>query len=324
MKISTNLMFERAANQMTSAQTNLAKSQAQMAQGKQIINPSDAPDQASTVQRLKSILSRQDSYQTALNTVQNRLQGEDSTLSSVSDLLIRAKEIAVQANNDTLSSSNRKALGVELQGLRDQMLSLANSKDASGNYLFAGSRSTLPPFVSSAGGSPQYVGDQTRMRVMVGENRSMQINRSGTDVFTPVNRGLDNGKSEGVGFFTALDDLIKAVNTPEPPISPLGAPGSTPPMTQHAKMQRGLGELDVMLQGLTSAQATIGSGLKGIDQQQSVIEDTVLNIKTTLSSVEDLDYASAITKMNQQMLSLEAAQSSFAKISQLNLFNYIK
>jgi len=85
-----------------------------------------------------------------------------------------------------------------------------------------------------------------------------------------------------------------------------------------------LGELDVMLQGLTSAQATIGSGLKGIDQQQSVIEDTVLNIKTTLSSVEDLDYASAITKMNQQMLSLEAAQSSFAKISQLNLFNYIK
>ena len=63
MKISTNLMFERATTQMTSSQTNLAKSQAQLAQGKQIINPSDAPDQASTVQRLKSILSRQDSYQ---------------------------------------------------------------------------------------------------------------------------------------------------------------------------------------------------------------------------------------------------------------------
>ena len=323
MKISTNLMFERAANQMTSAQTNLAKSQAQMAQGKQIINPSDAPDQASTVQRLKSILSRQDSYQTALNTVQNRLQGEDSTLSSVGDLLIRAKEIAVQANNDTLSSNNRKALGVELQGLRDQMLSLANSKDASGNYLFAGSRSTLPPFLSSAGGSPQYVGDQTRMNVMVGENRSMQINRSGTDVFTPVNRNLDNGKTEGVGFFTALDDLISAVNTPERSAAGNPVSGNASVMTQHAKMQRGLGELDVMLQGLTSAQASIGSGLKGIEQQQSVIEDTVLNIKTTLSSVEDLDYTQAITKMNQQMMALEAAQSSFAKISQLSLFNFI-
>ena len=307
MKISTHLMFERASHQMTSAQTNLAKSQAQLAQGKQIINPSDAPDQASTVQRLKSILTRQDSYQTALNTVQNRLQGEDSTLSSVSDLLIRAKEIAVQANNDTLSSDNRKALGVELQGLRDQMLSLANTKDTNGNYLFAGSKVSQPPFVSVAGGSPQYVGDQTRMKVMVGENRSMPINRTGTDAFVPVNRTLPDGTTQGVGFFNVMDDLIKGVNTSDRP-----------------KMQGGLGELDTLLGGLSMARANIGSGLKGIEQQTSVIEDTVLNLKTTLSSVEDLDYASAITKMNQQMLSLEAAQSSFAKISQLNLFNYIK
>jgi flagellar hook-associated protein 3 FlgL len=307
MKISTHLMFERASHQMTSAQTNLAKSQAQLAQGKQIINPSDAPDQASTVQRLKSILTRQDSYQTALNTVQNRLQGEDSTLSSVSDLLIRAKEIAVQANNDTLSSDNRKALGVELQGLRDQMLSLANTKDTNGNYLFAGSKVSQPPFVSVAGGSPQYVGDQTRMKVMVGENRSMPINRTGTDAFVPVNRTAPDGTSQGIGFFIVMDDLIKGVNTSDRP-----------------KMQGGLGELDTLLGGLSMARANIGSGLKGIEQQTSVIEDTVLNLKTTLSSVEDLDYASAITKMNQQMLSLEAAQSSFAKISQLNLFNYIK
>ena len=77
MKISTRLLFDRGSEQMSSVQTKLTQSQAQMAQGKQIINPSDAPDQASTVQRLKSILSRQDSYQTALNTVQNRLQGAD-------------------------------------------------------------------------------------------------------------------------------------------------------------------------------------------------------------------------------------------------------
>ena len=307
MKISTNLMFEKAAKQMTSSQTNLAKSQAQLAQGKQIINPSDAPDQASTVQRLKSILSRQDSYQTALNTVQSRLQGEDSTLSSVSDLLIRAKEIAVQANNDTLSPDNRKALGVELQGLRDQMLSLANTRDSSGNFLFGGSKVTQAPFISVAGGSPQYAGDQTRMSVMVGENRTMPINRTGTDAFVPVNRTLPDGTTQGVGFFNVMDDLIKGVNTSDRP-----------------KMQGGLGELDTLLGGLSMARANIGSGLKGIEQQTSVIEDTVLNLKTTLSSVEDLDYASAITKMNQQMLSLEAAQSSFAKISQLNLFNYIK
>jgi flagellar hook-associated protein 3 FlgL len=222
-------------------------------------------------------------------------------------LLIRAKEVAVQANNDTLSPDNRKALGVELQGLRDQMLSLANTKDTSGNYLFAGSKVTQPPFVSVAGGSPQYVGDQTRMTVMVGESRSMPINRTGTDAFVPVNRTLPDGTTQGVGFFNVMDDLIKGVNTSDRP-----------------KMQGGLGELDGLLSGLSMARANIGSGLKGIEQQTGVVEDTVLNLKTTLSSVEDLDYANAITKMNQQMLSLEAAQSSFAKISQLSLFNFIK
>jgi flagellar hook-associated protein 3 FlgL len=307
MKISTHLMFEKATQQMTTSQTNLAKSQAQLAQGKQVITPSDAPDQASTIQRLKSIMTRQASYQTALNSVQTRLQGEDSTLQSVSDLLIRAKEVAVQASNDTLSPSNRKALGVELQGLRDQMLSLANSKDSSGNYIFAGSRVNSPPFVALAGGSPQYFGDQTRMNVMVGENRSMQINRSGTDAFAPVSRTFPDGSTQGVGFFNVMDDLIKGVNT-----------------SDRNLMQGGVGELDHLLEGLTFAQANIGSGLKSIDQQNSVIEDTVLNLTTTLSSLEDLDYTAAITKMNQQIMSLEAAQSSFAKISQLNLFNFIK
>lgn len=307
MKISTHLMFDKATQQMSTSQTNLAKSQAQLAQGKQVINPSDAPDQAATIQRLKSIMARQTSYQSTLNSVQTRLQEEDSTLQSVNDLLIRAKEVSVQAANDTLSPNNRKALGVELQGLRDQILSLANSKDSSGNYIFAGSRVKTPPFVSQAGSSPQYVGDQTRMSVKVGENRSMLINRSGTDVFAPVSRQQEDGTVQGVGFFNSLDDLIKGVNTADPKM-----------------IQGGVGEMDKLLEGVTFAQANIGSGLKGVEQQNSVIDDTVLNLTTTLSSFEDLDYTSAITKMNQQMMSLEAAQSSFAKISQLNLFNFIK
>jgi flagellar hook-associated protein 3 FlgL len=64
--------------------------------------------------------------------------------------------------------------------------------------------------------------------------------------------------------------------------------------------------------------------MKVVDQQASVVRDTTLGLKTTLSNIEDLDYATAITQMNKQMLALEAAQSSFAKISQLSLFNYIK
>jgi flagellar hook-associated protein 3 FlgL len=307
MKISTQLMFDKASQQMSQVQHALGKSQAELAQGKQVLNPSDAPDQAATIQRLKSILSRQDSFQTGLNTVRARLEGEDSTLQSVNDLIVRSKEIVIQANNDSLSPSDRKALGTELQALRDQMLSLANTRDSNGNFLFSGSRVTQPAFGGPAGTSPIYKGDQTKMFVMVGEQRSIPINRTGTDAFVSVSRTDANGVTSAAGFFQVMDDLVASVSNSDRP-----------------GMRRSIGELDSLQQGLGLAQASVGSNLRVIDQQTSVIENTVLNLKSTLSNVEDLDYASAITKMNQQMLSLEAAQSSFAKMSQMNLFNFIK
>jgi flagellar hook-associated protein 3 FlgL len=306
MKISTRLLFDRGSEQMSSVQTKLTQSQAQMAQGKQIINASDAPNQAATIQRLKSILSRQESYQSSLNTVKARLQGEDTTLQSVSDLLVRAKEVAVQGANDTLSAGDKKALGAEMQALRDQMLSLANTKDSNGNYLFAGSRVKQPAFAETPNGSPIYMGDQTRMNVRVGEQQSIPVNRTGTDAFVPVSRVDKDGATIGVGFFQVMDNLIAGLNT---------ANGND--------IRRGVGELDTLQNGLSLAHAQVGTNLNMVDQQTSILEDTALNLKSTLSSIEDLDYASAITKMNQQMLSLEAAQSSFAKMSQLNLFNFI-
>jgi flagellar hook-associated protein 3 FlgL len=256
---------------------------------------------------LKSILNKQDSYQSSLNTIKARLQGEDTTLNSASNLLVRAKEIAVQGANDTLSLPDRKALATEMQALRDQLLSLANTKDSNGNYLFSGSRVKQPAFVETANGSAVYMGDQTRMNVRVGEQRSIPINRTGTDAFVPVARPDTDGKSIGVGFFQVLDDLIFGLNN-----------------SKGNDIRRGVGELDALTQGVSLAQAQIGTNLNVVDQQTAVLEDTTLNLKTTLSSIEDLDYASAITKMNQQMMSLEAAQASFAKVSQLNLFNYIK
>lgn len=299
-------MFERGSAQMSSVQSKLTQTQAQLAQGKQVINASDAPNQAATIQRLKSILNRQDSYQSSLNTVKSRLESEDATLQSVSNLLVRAKEVSVQGANDTLSASDRKVLATEMQALRDQLMSLANTKDSNGNYLFSGSRVKQAPFVESANGSPIYMGDQTRMNVRVGEERSIPINRTGTDAFVPVTRA-ENNRDSGVGFFQVFDDLIAGLN---------GSKGND--------IRRGIGELDTLKEGVSLAQAQIGTNLNVVDQQTYVVEDTTLNLKTTLSSIEDLDYASAITKMNQQILSLEAAQSSFAKISQLNLFNYIK
>lgn len=309
MKISNAFLFDRAGSQMSSLQAKLVKSQGQMASGRQVMQPSDDPNRVATIDRLNTLLSRQESYMANMNLVKARFDIEEGAVSSAINLMYRVKELTVQASNDTLGPVDRKAIGTELRGLRNQLLSLANTQDTNGNYLFSGSRVTQPPFAHPAGNnqeSPVYQGDQTRMEVSIGDQRTLPINRSGSEVFVRVVRTDANGQSQGVGFFQAFDDLIEGVET-----------------SRVADIQRGNGEIDHMLEGLNLAQADIGTDQAILEHQQSSTEDRLITLQTNLSDVRDLDYAKAIAEMNKQMMSLEAAQSSFAKISQLNLFQFL-
>jgi len=93
--------------------------------------------------------------------------------------------------------------------------------------------------------------------------------------------------------------------------------------SDKVSLQRGLGEIDMLQQGLSNASAQIGTDMNVIDSQNNVLDEIVLRLKSTLSDVQDLDYTEAITKMNKDQMALEAAQNTFAKISKLSLFNFI-
>ena len=306
MKISTSLYFNKATTQLGNVQGELSKTQEQLSLGKQIVKPSDAPDKAALVTRLESELSRQTGYQDTLKAVNIRLTAEETALKNTSDVMYRIKELAVQAGNDTLSPQDRQSVALELSNLKDQVLSLANSQDTNGNYLFAGSRTGVPAFSKDASGRVLYQGDQARMKVNVGDSRRMNLNMPGSDAFTRVVRDDGKGGKVGVDFFQSLDDLANAVSSGD--------------MT---KVQRGIAEVDGLQNGISNGLAQVGSDLSVVDLQTSVLDEVVLRLKTTQSDVEDLDYTSAITKMNKDQLALEAAQSSFSKISQMSLFKFI-
>jgi len=303
MKISTSFLFDRATERMSTIQNKLATTQAQMAESKQILSPSDAPDQAAAIQRLKGEVQRQDSHMRTLDVAMRRYTAEETALSAASDILIRMKELGIQAANDTLAPDDRKAVGVEMKALRDQLLSLGNTRDDSGNYLFSGTRVNTPAFAEGADGKVLYQGDQTQTRIPAGVERSVQFTRAGTDVFSRVVR--ENGQPEG--FFNALDQMIQGIN------------GS-----HTAAIQQGIGDLTQMHDSLTLSQAQNGSDQIVVQSQLDVLGETALRFKSTLSEIEDLDYAEAVTRMNKEMMAMEAAMGSFAKISGLSLFDYIR
>lgn len=307
MKISTAFLFDRATDRMVGLQNRLATTQAQLATGKQILAPSDAPDQAAATQRLRGEVERQESHFRALQGAMRRFDAEETALRSASGILVRIKELALQAANDTLSTSDRRALAGEMQALRDQLLSAGNSRDDGGNFLFSGTRVNTPAFREEADGRVVYQGDQTQTRVPAGVERTVQYTRSGTDVFVRVVRQEGTPAAEGVGFFDAIDQLIAGVEQSDP-----------------SAMQRGIGEMDTLHDGVTLALARTGADQSVVDSQTQVLEETTLRLKSTLSEIEDLDYTEAITRMNKQMMALEAAMSSFSKISGLNLFDYVR
>ena len=90
------------------------------------------------------------------------------------------------------------------------------------------------------------------------------------------------------------------------------------------QIQGKLDHLDQMLNIVTMSLADIGAEMNSIEDEISINEDLKLQLQTTLSGQEDVDYATAITELQAKMMSLEAAQSSFAKISQLSVFDYLR
>ena len=306
MKVSTGQYFDNASSQLANLQNSLSQTQTQLSTSLQIVKPSDAPDKASLVTRLNTEIAKQNTYVSTIKTLQNSLTAQETALRSADDVMARVKELTVQANSDTMSSADRQTISNELTQLRDQILSIANTQDSNGNYIFAGSRVGQPAFGPDAKGKINYQGDQTRLTVAVGDSRVINMNTPGSDAFTRLVRDDGKGGKVGVGFFQSLGDLINSVKS-----------------SDKAGMQQGLKEIDTMTLGLSDANAKVGTSLNIADMQSSILGEVNLRLQTTLSDIQDLDYTKAITKMNKDELALQAAQSGFAKISKLSLFNYI-
>ena len=248
-------------------------------------------------------MDRQDSHSQLLKTALSRYQAEETALKSVNDILTRLKELSVQASNGTLSPQDRQAVGVEMKALRDQLVSLGNSRDDNGNYLFSGTRVNTPAFAQDANGDVSYQGDQTQTRIPAGVERTVLYTRSGTDVFKRVVRP----DGTAISFFGAIDQMISAVNS-----------------NNSTNIQRSIGDVQQMGDALNLSIAQTGSDQQVVQSQLDVLDETKLRLKSTLSDIQDLDYTTAVTRMNKEMLALQAAMGSFSKISGLSLFDYIR
>lgn len=188
MRISTLSLQQQAVTAILDQQSNLARTQLQVATGRRILSPSDDPIGATQVQALEQSVAEIAQYRTNANLAINRLSLEESTLGGVNDVLQRIRELTIQANNDTQTAETRSLIATEVKELGDQLLALANTQNGQGEYLFSGFRTGTQPFSRSAG-TVLYKGDQGQRFLQIGIDKQIPDGDPGTEIFQFIPTG---------------------------------------------------------------------------------------------------------------------------------------
>ena len=197
MRVSTNQTQQVAINAMLDQQAKLSKVQEQVATGRKIAKPSEDPVAAAKVVNLNDILKTTDSYKSNITVARARLNLEEGALAHSVDIYHRIRELALQANNASQTNETRGFIADEVAQLLDELLSLANSTDSTGEFLFAGNKGQFKPFGRNDKGGFDYYGDDGQRQIQIGPKRKIAINDSGNQIFREIR--------DGNGHFTALD-----------------------------------------------------------------------------------------------------------------------
>ncbi|VVN95456.1 flagellar hook-associated protein 3 [Pseudomonas fluorescens] len=195
MRISTAQYFETSAAKYQNNFSSIVKTQEQITSGVRIQSAGDDPVGASQLLMLQQQKAMLGQYSTNMGSIKSSLANQESVLDSVNTALQRARELALQAGNGGYSDADRKTIAGEIGEIEAQVLSLLNSKDASGNYMFAGSKSSTPPYVRNNDGSYAYQGDDTRLSLQVSDTLSVASNDTGKNILESAS---NSGRTQAI------------------------------------------------------------------------------------------------------------------------------
>ena len=407
MRISTAQMTNAGVRELLLRQAELQHTQLQLSTQKRVLTPSDDPVAATSINFLRTEIAQLEQFNRNGDVANASNVLEENVLTSSTDILFRLRSLMVEMGNGTYGEKELNAIAVEMRQRLDELVGLANTKNASGDYLFSGSKVKVQPFTRDAAGNYVYNGDQNQRFLRVSSGVVVPVSDPGFDVYMNVKNG--NGKfvtssnpaNTGTGIispgsyqappnflaepytitfgvdingdttYTVTGDVSAAVITPptlwqegdEITFNGItteidGIPGTAPGDQFHINPSSSQ-DLFTTIQNLLTAvenfdgraagraqfinvlntsqetmnrnmenidivRGRIGSRLNAVDSEIDSNLALLVTSKTALSDVEDLDMVEASTRFSRQLIVLEAAQQSFVRVRDLNLFNFLR
>ncbi len=268
----------------------------QLSSGKRVNQPSDDPAAAALLVDNHDRTTFTARYQLSLTALQGQFQSADSTLNSVVLALQRALTLGVQGANGTLSDQDRSSIANELQGIKDQLVSLANTA-FQGRFLFAGTNTRTVPFAAdnTLPSGVRYDGNDSVNAVQIGEGYQLAANRPGSQIFVAA----------GHDVFLSMTGLIQAVQT-------------------NAGIDTAVGTLRDTFDYVSGQRVFYGNSMNQAQAQSTYLDTAQLQLKQQENTLGGADVEAAASRLVNSQNATDATLAAIGRISRLSLFDYLQ
>jgi flagellar hook-associated protein 3 FlgL len=396
MRVTQSLEQTQFLAAINALESGIGQTQNQMSSGLQFTTASQNPTAAGSVNNYEQALAQSQQYGTNATSAQTNLNTEDNALSQVQTQLQSLRDLALEANSGILTSSNLSAIATQAAQIQNSLLSLANTTNGNGEYIFGGFDAQTQPFTLSATGAT-YNGDQGQRQVQIAAGQTVADGDNGDTVFNQIKTGngtfavsatagntgsgvvgattvsnpaLYDGGTYAITFtapgtyqvtegatvvttgtytdggtiafngvqltlsgqpatgdsftlapsanqslFTTVQNLVNALQT--------GGTSPTASTTLSNSINTAINNIDQALNQTSNVRASIGGRLNSITTQQSVATSQQTQLQQSITNLQGLDYAGAITTLDQQNTTLSAALQAFTMTQGLTLFKFL-
>jgi flagellar hook-associated protein 3 FlgL len=286
-----------ALNQSTGQENTLTS---ELSSGLRVASLQDGPVAVAQSTLLGSSIAKDDTFVQTASNESSRMQVTDSTLGEVVTQITSALSTAVSGNNGTLNASDLASVAQTLSGIRDQVISLANTS-YQGQYLFGGSQGSAPPFTLDTSTTPptaNYNGDTNVQYVETPSGQKIQVNLPGSSVFGTA----------GSGVLGALNQLISDFSG-----------GAT-----TASLTADTGALTTALGQLSSQRSTLDSALSRLQATSTYAQTEESQLQVAQSNLVSADPAAVATQLSQAEVQHQALLSVINALGSSNLFSLMR
>jgi flagellar hook-associated protein 3 FlgL len=295
MRVNPNPMLDLLAA-LSRTRQDTQQALLELSSGRRVNQPSDDPAASAILVQNHDQVVFTARYLQSLSSIQGQFQTADSALSSVILSMTRALTLGVEGANGTLSDVDRAAVAAELQGVQDQLISLANTS-FQGRPLFAGTLTSAPPFVkdTSLPSGVRYDGNAAVNTIQIGDGYPIAANKPGSQLFS----------APGHDVFQAMTGLIQS-------------------MQSNSGFDAAIVSLRDAFDYVSGQRVFYGNTMNQAQAQTTSLGTTKLQLSQQENNLVSSDIEAAASRLVNSQSATNATLAAIGKISQLSLFDFLK